>query len=1012
MPQVGVIAALVGNGVGFGTAVGAAFGLGPIGTAVLKVAGSLLLSTAANALLASRQKAPRAQDIRAQLFQPTATPAYRFVYGETRAAGTPYAWPVKGPHIYGCWIINSRPSAGPFTLYLDGREVELTGDPYDFAGGGALATNEPFVNCIRVWIQRGEKTTPPLLFTTGLGIDGLSGGAPFSAERPDFWKTTDGWQGRTVVWMLLFNGDNGRRQERWPSSPPQVQVEGRFSRVWDPRDPAQDPDDPDTWGWSDNQALCLLDFVRQNPVESWPLDLLDLPSFVAAANAADQPVPLSGGGTEPRYRVGGWLVFEAAEFEDLAAPLIAAGASDLIRVGGRLGIAPGIWQAPAYSVGEFFGDTIGFTSGRPGPETPRALRVTYASADRGYETAELAEWALPGGGGTKVDTLALDMVTSPTQAARVRNITGNLMALQRGLEGVLPPEALVLSSGDVVTVDLPAPLEPANGSYRVRAMSPALLPISDDPDRLSMRIPVRLEETAESVYAWNPATDEPVVVELSYDGVRQGVAPPGALSVARDDLDTGGTIVPRLRFAFDPSPTTAVDVYEWQFRADGGVWESGGNIAADVRDGSGLVFGHAIIAEGVLYDIRVRAFALSGRSEWRTITGVGSPFVLTGSITAGDDADVTWAGTTPAVNYAGARIYQTDTASFVDPVLLRATTPGNSVTAVDVVLGPGYFWAVPVTLTGAEGAPLGPFYLTVREIVYVADFEGAVYELDGAAAAIGDVLAVTRASVATFVDGAGLIQTAAVNVPRIDHAAGVPCLLIEPAGANAFTWSEAMDNAAWTKTNATVTANAIAAPDGATTADLLVENTATSSHRTQRTRAMESGVAATISLFAKAGGRDILRLRASGTGMTAQAAEVQISTGTVSVQAGTPTVETVALAGGWRRITFTFTPNVTVSGLFEVYLCSAFGVSSYTGDGVSGAYLWGAQDGAGSYIATAGAAGSRAADVPAMQGVSGVMDLLATYDNGTTAAFDAAPVLPGYWPTLTRQRLRSLIGTI
>lgn len=713
MPQVGVIAALVGNGVGFTAAVGATFGLGQIGTALLKVAGSLLLSSAANALLASRQKTPRAQEIRAQLFQPTSTPAYRFVYGETRAACTPYAWPVKGPRIYGCWIVNSRPSAGPFTLYLDGREVQLSGDPYDFAGGGAVATNEPFVNHLAVWIQRGEQTSPPLLFTTGLGIPDLDGGAPYSEERPDFWKTTDGWQGRTVVWMMLFNGDNGRRQERWPSSPPQVQLEGRFSRVWDPRDEEQDPDDPDTWGWSANQALCLLDYVRCNPIESWPLELLDLPSFVLTAHVDDQPVALNGGGTEPRYHVGGTILFDGGEFEDLAAPLIAAGASDMVRIGGQLGLSPGVWRESAFTVTDFLGDTVGFTSGRPGPETPRALRVTYASADRGYETAELAEWTLPGGGGSKVDTLALDMVTSATQAARVRNIMGNLMALQRGVEGVMPPEALVLASGDVATVALPFPLEPANGTYRVRGMSPALMPISDDPDRLSMRIPVRLEETAESVYAWNPATDEPVVVELSYDGVRQGVAPPGVLSVVRDDLDTGGTIVPRLRFAFDPSPTTAVDVYEWQFRADGGVWETGGQIAADVRNGDGDVFGHVAIAEGVLYDIRVRAFALSGRSAWRTITGVGALFALTGAIVAGDDGEVVWTGTTPAVNYAGARIYETAGITFESPVLRQDTTPGTTVTATGLDPGTANFWAVPVTLTNAEGAPLGPFAITV-----------------------------------------------------------------------------------------------------------------------------------------------------------------------------------------------------------------------------------------------------------------------------------------------------------
>lgn len=699
MGVISVISALVSNGVAFGTAVGAALGLGTIGTALLRLGGSLLLSAAVQRL---GQNTPRASEIRAQLFQPTATPAYRDVYGEYRAAGTPVAYPVVNGHIYGYWLVNSRPSAGPFVLYLDGRAVEMSGDPYDFAGAGAVATNEPFVGHVSMWIQRGDEVSPPAVFTAEAGQ---------TIARPELYLTTDGCQGRTVVWLKLRAGDNGRRSERWPANPPQVQLEGRFSRVWDPRDEEQNADNPHTWMWSENQALCMLDYVRNNPIEPWPLDLLEVDTFIDCADVAAEAVALNGGGTEPRYTVGCVVLYAGGEFEDLAAPLIIAGASDMIRVGGKLGMAPGAWRAPVLTTIDFLPDAMTFTAGKPGDATPGALRVTYASADRGYETAELAEWSVPGGG-TKVETLALDAVTSPTQAARVRNIIGKLRALQRGIEGVEFPQAIKATCGDVVTVDLPDPVTLANGTYRIKAMHPAFLPISTDPDRLSMRIPMVLEETAESVYAHNPATDEPEVVDLPYDGTRQGVARPGAITVNRADLDTGGTVVPRLKFAFDPSTTSGVDGYEWQIRGADGIWSPGGTIAGGVRDGDDQVFGYVMIAEDQLYDIRVLALALAGRSDWRTITGVGSAFALTGVITAGV-AEVTWVGTTPAVNYAGARIYQTATDTFVSAVLLVSTTPGTTITATGLAAGTGYFWAAPVTLTGAEASPLGPFELTV-----------------------------------------------------------------------------------------------------------------------------------------------------------------------------------------------------------------------------------------------------------------------------------------------------------
>jgi len=49
-------------------------------------------------------------------------------------------------------------------------------------------------------------------------------------------------------------------------------------------------------------------------------------------------------------------------------------------------------------------------------------------------------------------------------------------------------------------------------------------------------------------------------------------------------------------------------------------------------------------------------------------------------------------------------------------------------------------------------------------------------------------------------------------------------------GTNSLRYSNAFDNAAWTKTGTTVTANAAVAPDGSTTADKIVETAVTSAH--------------------------------------------------------------------------------------------------------------------------------------------------------------------------------------
>ena len=74
----------------------------------------------------------------------------------------------------------------------------------------------------------------------------------------------------------------------------------------------------------------------------------------------------------------------------------------------------------------------------------------------------------------------------------------------------------------------------------------------------------------------------------------------------------------------------------------------------------------------------------------------------------------------------------------------------------------------------------------------------------------------TRASSGTFVDSAGVIQTASTNVPRFDHnpTTGESLgLLAEEQRANLLLRSEEFDNASWTKTRSSISADSTIAPN-------------------------------------------------------------------------------------------------------------------------------------------------------------------------------------------------------
>jgi hypothetical protein len=165
---------------------------------------------------------------------------------------------------------------------------------------------------------------------------------------------------------------------------------------------------------------------------------------------------------------------------------------------------------------------------------------------------------------------------------------------------------------------------------------------------------------------------------------------------------------------------------------------------------------------------------------------------------------------------------------------------------------------------------------------------------------------------------------------------------------NQLTFSEQFDNAAWTKVNATVTANAAVAPDGTTTADLLVEDAATGVHNlTTPTLTLNSGAIYHSSIYAKPAGRSWVCLQFSGVAVSGTAAERRVWFNVATGQIGT----TGAL---WSNVTISDAGNgfyrcsaqITQSGsanLVLVLICDADNSVSYTGDNTSGLYIWGAQ---------------------------------------------------------------------
>ena len=239
---------------------------------------------------------------------------------------------------------------------------------------------------------------------------------------------------------------------------------------------------------------------------------------------------------------------------------------------------------------------------------------------------------------------------------------------------------------------------------------------------------------------------------------------------------------------------------------------------------------------------------------------------------------------------------------------------------------------------------------------------------------------VTRATTATRFNSAGFIESVASGVPRLDYytsggTAGCPALLVEPSAANSLLQSAAWNVSPWAATSgsqgATVSGNVTASPDGTTNADKLIEAAVTGTHFCLQTLTLTSGTTYTASCFVKASERTRGRLRMSGSGAYWDL-EFNLTSGTVT--GGTnPFIQN--FGNGWYRIGATFTAN-QASNSFILFLLDASGSVSYTGDGTSGLFVFGAQIEVGSiatsYIPTTTGSVTRNADVISVSGaVSG-----------------------------------------
>lgn len=323
-----------------------------IGSAVLvSLAVSLAVSGIAQ-LFVKKPEAAGAFNSSLNLTSQAPDDARLVVYGKTRLGGTRvFAETTNGNqklylvHVYAAHEVNA------FTrFHADGEALTLDGDGYE---------TDKFAGHLRI-VAHG-------------GAWDQAADAMLTAACPS-WTTDHRLQGLAyAAFELIFE------QTLYGQGIPNFTAEIEGRKVYDQRDEAQDPDDPDTWLYSDNWALCIQDYLRGVPMRDGsgavrrlfgvnaPDDFIDLAEIAAEASICDEDVALAGGGTQKRYTLNG-VVSTATEPNDALPAMLAAGAGMRIDNGGMLSLQCGAARVPVVHLSD--ADLRG----------PRALRPTRPMA--------------------------------------------------------------------------------------------------------------------------------------------------------------------------------------------------------------------------------------------------------------------------------------------------------------------------------------------------------------------------------------------------------------------------------------------------------------------------------------------------------------------------------------------------------------------------------------------------------------------------------------------------------
>lgn len=647
------------------------FGLSPaLSAALISVGKAVLWNQVAKALAPSVP----AEQVQATIAQAVG-PRIRG-YGEFLLGGTRALWEPKGGVLHQIAVAHHGPLSSLVRFEVDGEAVTV--------GGSGNVTSGSTV---------GYLTLKAILSGDG----GAHSGA--TSAFPTLWTSAHKLTGLATVYARLTAPKLSKFQQVFPrGDQTAVAIVARLSPVMDPR--------TEVVAYSNLTGPCVLDYLTHDDGYRIPLAQVDLAGFADFTDLCDQDVALRAGGTEKRYRVGGYYSLEDAPKDVLQRLLDTADAQCYMTTDGTIGIMGGEWLDPDVIIGADDVLALTLTDGTDDFSDFNVLKGQFTSPEHRYQATEVAEWRNEVALVTqpeRVESLTVDLCPSQSQMQRLMHAykarklpeyTGTLRTNLVGLKARFPRG----QGRHVISV-----LDDDGDEYLLEVLSHSYS-VTDRTCEMQV-------QTVTNGYLWTAATDErdPPPPLDGLERPSDATPVPTGLAVSQEVVTISATQNAVRLVAQVADPGRALQLQAEYKKSSASVWQPMLAGIGDLRAYS------AVLSDGASYNVRAAWAGYEVYSATVTVTAVSNPTApdaptaFTSALASGT---VTLDWTNGDAGYYRTRLYRAPTTDFNDAALVGSAISGVAAlpsTAADTPgIGTWSYWVATINASGVESAPVGP----------------------------------------------------------------------------------------------------------------------------------------------------------------------------------------------------------------------------------------------------------------------------------------------------------------